>query len=229
MPGVGELLARVLPLALGAAVSPTVLTMSVLILCSRRRPVARGVVFTLGVLTVLVVLTVLGLTVLDRFANHHPTATERAVSDGVDLALGIVLLALALRTWLRPHDPTRSDEPKHPRKAHGDSEHGLWSAFVVGVVLMVTNVTTIVLYIPMMKDIGRSEVSEAQQLLVVVLVVVIVSLPAWLPLVLRVVAPGPSQRALVRLEGFTTRHRRTIVLVVEVAFGLYLLLKGIGV
>jgi hypothetical protein len=222
---VGELLARVIPLALGAAVSPTMLTVSVLILCSRRRPVARGVVFTLGVLTVLVALTVLGLTVLDRFANHHPSATERAVSDGVDLALGIVLLALALRTALRPHDPTRHAQPKQPR----DRGSGLGNAFVLGLVVMATNVTTIVLYIPMMKDIGRSSVSEADQLLTVLLVLALASLPAWLPLTLRVIAPEPSTRALARLEAFTTKHRGTIILVVEVVFGLYLLLKGLGV
>lgn len=224
MPCVGELLARVLPLALGAAVSPTVLTMSVLLLCSKRRPIARGAVFTLGVLTVLVALTVLGLTVLDRFANHHPSATERAVSDGVDLALGIVLLALALRTALRSHDPTRHEAPKQPHD-HG----GLGSAFVLGLVMMATNVTTIVLYIPMMKDIGRAPVSDADQAFAVVLVLLIVSLPAWLPLLLRIVAPGPSARALGKLEVFTTRHRRTIILVVEIAFGAYLLLKGVGV
>jgi len=221
---VGNLLARVLPLAVGAAISPTVLTAGVLILCSKRRPVARGAVFTVGVLVVLVALTVLGLTVLDRFAHHHPSATERAVSDGIDLVLGIVLLALAVRTALRPPDPTRHSEPERPR-----DQGGLGAAFVVGLVVMATNVTTIVLYIPMMKDIGRADVSDADQALVVLLVLVIVSLPAWLPLALRVVAPRPSERALVRLEAVTTKHRRTIILVVEVAFGVYLLLKGIGV
>jgi hypothetical protein len=135
-----------------------------------------------------------------------------------------VLLALALRAALRPHDPSRHSEPRRPH-----DRGGLGAALVLGLVVMATNVTTIVLYIPMMKDIGRADVSEADQVLVVLLVLLIVSLPAWLPLALRVVAPRPSERALVRLESVTTKHRRTIILVVEVAFGVYLLLKGVGV
>jgi hypothetical protein len=218
----GELLARVVPLALGAAVSPTVLTMSVLLMCSPRRPVTRGAVFALGTLASLVVLSALGLTVLDRFGTHHPTATEHAVSDGVDVALGLVLLALALRTALRHRDPTVDATPKRP-----SDQGGLGTAFVLGVVLMATNVSTIVLYIPAMKDIGRAPVSETDQLLALLVVLAIVSLPATVPLALRIVAPGPSQRFLTRLDAAITRHQRTIVIAVEVLFGLYLLIKGI--
>jgi threonine/homoserine/homoserine lactone efflux protein len=221
---VGDLLARVLPLALGAALSPTMLTVSVLILSSRTRPRTRAVLYTLGVLTIIVALTVLGLTVLDRFADQHPTATERAVSDGVDLALGIVLLALALRTVLRPRDPTQHPKPK---KAH-DAGGGLLSAFVLGLVVMATNVTTIVLYIPIMKDIGRSSVSDADQLVVVLVVLVIVTLPATLPLALSVIAPDASRGALVHVQDFVQHHQHTIVLVVEAIFGVYLVAKGLG-
>ena len=218
----GDLLAHVVPLALGAAVSPAVLTVGVLILCSTRRPVARGTLFALGSITVVVVLTLLGLTVLDRFATHHPSATQRAVTDGVDVTIGLVLLALALRTALRPRDPTAHVQAKQPTD-HG----GLATAFALGIVMMVTNVSTIVLYIPAMRDIGRADVSEADKVLAVLVVLVIVSLPATLPLLLRVVAPGPSQRALTRLDATITRHRRTIVCIVEVVFGAYLVLKGI--
>jgi len=218
----GELLARVVPLALGAAVSPTVLTMSVLLMCSRRRPVARGATFALGTITTLVGLSVLGLTVLDRFSTHHPSATERAVSDGVDVALGLVLLALALHTALRHHDPTVETTSATP-----SDRGGLGSAYVLGVVLMATNVSTIVLYIPAMKDIARAPVGDADQLLALLLVLLIVSLPATMPLALRIAAPGPSQRFLTRFEAAITRHRRAIVVGVEVLFGAYLLAKGI--
>ena len=211
-----------MPLAFGAAVSPAVLTVGVLILCSPRRPVARGTFFALGSVTVLVVLTLLGLTVLDRFSAHHASATQRAVTDGVDVTLGVVLLALALRTALRPRDPTAHAQAKQPTD-HG----GLATAYSLGIVMMLTNVSTIVLYIPAMRDIGRADVSQADKVVAVLVVLMIVSLPATLPLLLRVVAPGPSQRALTRLDAAITRHRRTIVCIVEVVFGVYLIVKGI--
>jgi len=219
---VGELLARVVPLALGAAVSPAVLTVGVLILSSPRRPVARGVAFTVGTITVLLGLTALGLLVLDRFATHHANATERAVTDAVDVTLGIVLLALALRTALRPHDPTAEHEPRQPRD-HG----GLATAYVLGIVMMVTNLSTIVLYLAAMKTIGRADVSDVDQVVALVVVLLITSLPATLPLLLRVIVPEPSQRVLAKLDAAMTRHRRVIMVAVEVVFGVYLLVKGI--
>lgn len=218
----GDLLTRIVPLGLGGAISPTVLTVSVLLMCSPRRPVARGAVFALGVLSVLVVLSVLGITVLERFGEHHPSATERAVSDAIDVVLGIVLLALAARTALRPRDPTTETTAKRPA-----DRGGVASAYVVGLVMMATNVTTIVLYIPAMRDIGRADVSTTDQGIALVIMLVLASLPATVPLLLRVVAPGPAQRALTRLDGAMTRHRRTIVLVVEIVFGVYLIIRGV--
>jgi hypothetical protein len=218
----GELLARVVPLGLGAAVSPTVLTVSVLLMCSPRRPVARGALFALGVLSVLAVISVLGITVLDRFADHHPSATERAVSDSVDLVLGLVLLALAARTALRPRDPTTERTARHP------ADHdGLARAYALGLVMMATNVTTIVLYIPAMRDIGRADVSTSDQAVALLVMLGFASLPATVPLLLRVVVPGPAQRALTRLDGAMTRHRRAIVLAVEIVFGVYLIVRGL--
>lgn len=215
-------MARVVPLGLGAAVSPTVLTVSVLLMCSPRRPVARGALFALGVLSVLAVISVLGITVLDRFADHHPSATERAVSDSVDLVLGLVLLALAARTALRPRDPTTERTARHP------ADHdGLARAYALGLVMMATNVTTIVLYIPAMRDIGRADVSTSDQAVALLVMLGFASLPATVPLLLRVVVPGPAQRALTRLDGAMTRHRRAIVLAVEIVFGVYLIVRGL--
>lgn len=215
-------MARIVPLGLGAAVSPTVLTVSVLLMCSPRRPVARGALFALGVLSVLAVISVLGITVLDRFADHHPSATERAVSDSVDLVLGLVLLALAARTALRPRDPTTERTARHP------ADHdGLASAYALGLVMMATNVTTIVLYIPAMRDIGRADVSTSDQAVALLVMLGFASLPATVPLLLRVVVPGPAQRALTRLDGAMTRHRRAIVLAVEIVFGVYLIVRGL--
>jgi threonine/homoserine/homoserine lactone efflux protein len=224
---VQELLRQVVPLALAAAVSPTVLAVAVLTLTASRRPVARGVLFTIGVFVVVGVLTVLGLTVMAH-VTHHPSATRRAVSDGVDVVFGLVLLALAARSAFR----RRSDHTDEPVDAPNDDHTvrtGLGAAFVTGLVMMATNVTSIVLYLPAMKEITKSQVSESDKAIVTVLAMLLVSLPAWLPVLLRVVAPGPSQRALTSLNTTIQRHQHTIVLTVEVVFGAYLLAKGLQV
>ena len=211
-----------MPLAFGATVSPAVLTVGVLILCSPRRPVARGTFFALGSVTVLVALTLLGLTVLDRFSAHHASATQRAVTDGVDVTLGIVLLTLALRTALRPRDPTAHTQAKQPTD-HG----GLATAYLLGIVMMLTNVSTIVLYIPAMRDIGRADVSRADK--------VRHGLRGADDRLAARDAPAAAACGHTRTVSACadtarrrdTAHRRTIVCVVEVVFGVYLIVKGI--
>ena len=170
---------------------------------------------------VLTLLTVVGLTVMAHVTDH-PSSTQRAVSDGVDVVIGLALLALATRSLLTPC-------PEHPDAPPVETNSGLVRSFVVGMVLMATNVTTIMLYIPAMKEISKSPVSDTDKAIAVLVMIVIVSIPAWLPLLVRGVAPGPSTRVLNSLNDTIQRHRHGIVLGVELLFGAYLLAKGLGV
>jgi threonine/homoserine/homoserine lactone efflux protein len=218
-----ELFRTVLPLALGAAISPTVLTVSVLLLSSKERPVARGISYLLGFLTVLAGYTALGLTVFDS-VQHQPSSSERAVSDAVDVVIGIVLLLMAIRAVVRRRNGDDGDTPKPPKQR----SVSLTAAFVTGIVMMLTNITSIVLYIPAMKDINHADVSTSDKAIVVLVALLITSLPALAPLTVRIVAPGPSVRLLTSLNQAISRHQHTIVVAVEVIFGVYLLAKGFG-
>jgi hypothetical protein len=86
----------------------------------------------------------------------------------------------------------------------------------------------------LLEEVGRalrwvaaSDASLADKLVVILVAFLITMLPATLPLTIRIVAPGPSITLLARLNTFTARHQRRIVIVVEVAFGIYLLVRGI--
>ncbi len=219
----GKLLAQVIPLAFGAAISPALLTVAVLTISSPRRGLTRGVALAAGVLVTLVVLTALGLTVLSHVTNH-PSATRSAVSDGVDIAIGLVLLALALRGILehRSHpEPPDGAQPSQRAPA------GLVATFAAGSALMVTNVTTIILYIPAMKDVANADVSDEGKALAILVVLLITALPVLLPLALRLVAPRSSERWLGSLNSTISRHHHAFVVGVEVLFGVYLLVKGL--
>jgi len=222
---VGELLSKTLPLALGAAVSPTVLALGLLILSSPKRPVARGLAYTAGVLLVLGGLTAVGLLV-----THHGTgmgSDRNPVTRAIDGTLGAVLLLLALHTVLRmlttdrdaPHDPA---PPTSAARATG-----LGAALLLGMAMMVANFSTILLYLPAMREVSAARVPVADKALVVVVVFLITSLPATLPMATRLVAPGPSAKWFGALHGWVARHQRVIGLVVEVVFGAYLLLKAL--
>ena len=63
----------------------------------------------------------------------------------------------------------------------------------------------------------------------VVVALLVISLPATLPLLIRVVAPGPSVRLLTGLNQFIAGHQHAIIWGVEVVFGVYLIAKGLRV
>jgi threonine/homoserine/homoserine lactone efflux protein len=207
---------RVLPLAFGAAISPTILATAVLVLASRHRAVARGALYTLGTMVVLVAWTALGLTLLAR-VHDHISPTQRAVSGAVDATIGLVLVVFGIREMLLA--------PRPPRE-HKANE-GLAAAFVLGLVMMLTNFTSLMLYLPAMKDIARSGHPTSDKIVVAVVALLITSLAATLPLALRIVAPGPAATVLADVNGFVTKHQRSIMVIVSFVFGAYLLTRGL--
>lgn len=221
----GELISRTIPLALGAAISPTVLALALLVLSSTRRPVARGAAYVGGVLLMFVVLTVVGLAV-----TRHGTGAGtplNPVTRAIDGTIGFLLLLLALRTALRTVTSDRDHPETVSQPAKPDRYTSLWAAFLLGIAMMMSNFSTILLYLPAMREISSSSVDVAGKGVVVVMVFVIASLPATLPLLVRVAAPGPSARWFAALHGVVTRYQRPIAIVIEVVFGAYLLIKAI--
>ncbi len=211
-----SILLKVLPLAIGAAVSPTVLTVVVLLLAgakTRRDAVA----FAIGTALVSVAIGLAVLFVFNRALEaHHDSAGHR--SAVVDVVLGLVLLALAVREVVaRP----KAKEPKARR------ELGVGGAFALGAAVMAANFSSLVLYLAALKEIVRADVATVSELVVTAVFIVIMLLPAEVPLLLTVVAPDSSQRILTSIGASVKRHSRTITIVVLVVFGAYLLAKGV--
>jgi len=218
----GDLLSKVIPLSLGAAMSPTVLALALVVLAGKRA-VARGAAFVVGVITVLGGLTALGL-----LGAHHATKSSSAdeITSVVDGLAGTLLLLLALGTVLRAYlaDPAVPVEEKNP----DPTKHaGLLSAFVLGVFIMVTNFSTVLLYLPDMRAISASDVGSSEKALVVLFVFLFVSLPATLPFAFRVFLPGFATRVFAQLHKFISRHQRQIGVAIETLFGVYLVAKAL--
>lgn len=227
----GELLSKVLPLSMGAAISPTVLAV-VLVVLSGRRAVARGAAFVAGVLVVLAGLTALGLYGVRQVT---PSATTTEIERVIDAIAGVLLLLLALGTVLRAAVRDAAAPPDEPPEASTgtptpgpDGRAGLGGAFVLGLAIMVSNFSTILLYLPTIHIVSTAEVDAGDKTLAVALAFVITALPATAPLAVRIVAPGPASRAFGRLHEFIARNQRRIGVVIEVLFGVYLVVKALG-
>jgi hypothetical protein len=213
-------LTLILPLGLGGAVSPVLLTEQTLLLAG---PGGRraGVHFTAGV--VLTLLLVVGAVLLFGAAVSLPS--EPRLDASLDLALGVVLIALAVlvNLWRRRRSPRagdRDDEPAH------DSAR-FHAAFPFGVFSMATDFTTLALVVPGAKEISSADLDVVEKLVLVGVLVGLASAPAWAPVALVRFAPRPGRRILDVTGSLIARYGRVAVVALLGAAGLFFAGRGL--
>ena len=184
---VATFLAHSLPLVLIAAVSP------VLFLNASRvveaAGISAGLYFGGGAVLCLIALGVPTLGLMGATTSQLLAAD--LASRSVDLALALVLIAYGAWQVVRSH--------RH-RSAAGDSsqtkDHALPAGgralFAAGLLGMITNFTTLPLYLSVAQRIGTVTVPWWAKALLLVMVVIVVATPVWLPVGLRAVVPAHS-------------------------------------
>ena len=217
------LLASVLPLAIGAAISPTLLALQLLVLTGKTKPLARAWALVAGSALVLGAFSILGLTVL----NHlHPDHHHGSVRDAVLMFVAAALLAaLAVRSLV--HRPTSGEQQTSRTAGRLSTAATPW--FVgAGAIGMVVNFSTLVLFLAALHEITRSSVSLVGRGMAFALLFVITLLPVLVPVVLVMALGQRAQPPLEEVRRLVTRHARQIGIVIEVVFAVYLVVKGFG-
>ena len=219
----GALLASVLPLALGAAVSPTLLALQLLVLAGGNHHLARAWALAGGSALVLAAFCLLCVTALARLHAHHghKSATDAAVLLGSGVLLGV----LAVRSRFRKATAAE----KHTAGIGGRLATAPTPWFVgVGAVGMVVNFSTLLLVLPAVHEITRSDAGTSTEIAVFVVLYVIVLLPVLLPVVLAQLLGARADSALDATHRWVGRHARTIGTFIEAVFAVYLVVKGVG-
>jgi threonine/homoserine/homoserine lactone efflux protein len=208
-----SLLSEVVPLALGAAISPVIFLLQLTTLAGSR-PIARGSALTAGAALILIVGSTIGVLVGDT--GFSTRTTLQAV---INIAFGALLIAVGLRALLRPRAPK-------PPKAD-QRQPSVRGSFLAGVGGMASNVTTFALYIPALALIAGSGLPLRQQGIAALIILVITLMVAWVPLVLAAAVPGASTRLLPWLGSWMTANNRWIQVVLGLGFGIWLFGKGV--
>ena len=217
---VGALLVRVLPLAIGAACSPTTLIANLLVLSLPEHHRARSLMFVLGNVVVLAAFTTIvfvGLIPTVRLGPPGSDPTEAVI----DLAAAALLALLAVRE-IRHHP-----DPAKPKKTRRLPDGPLPEFFGFGVVMMVTNFSTLVIYFPAAKDISLSTVGLGGQVVATVLLFTITTTMVWVPTAFELVSPTTAMRMLGRLKDVVTSHQRLLTIGVLVLYAGYLAVRGV--
>jgi protein-S-isoprenylcysteine O-methyltransferase Ste14 len=200
-------------------VSPVMLTEQTLLLAGPDGPRA-GMRYALGAVGTLLV--VVALVVLFGAAVSLPS--QPRLDASLDLALGVVLLALAalVYTWARSHARAARD-PATPSRSRRSS-----GAFPFGAFSMATNFTTLALVLPAAKEIASADLPAIEKPLLALVLVGLASAPAWVPVVLSRVAPSTGQRVLDAIGRLIARYGRQAIVALLTIAGLFFVGRGLA-
>jgi hypothetical protein len=215
----GELLARILPLAFGAALSPLIAAILVVTLSGPSHPRGRAIAFTAGMGTALVLVSILGFTLLKGVvipSLADPSTTLAAL----DLAFGAGLALIVAIRLVRP--PTEASPGRVERAAAPRLER----YYLLGLARMGTNVTSLVLFIPAVKDVAASSVGPVGEIVALATVILVTMLPALIPVTADLMFPDEADRVLRGLDRWLREHGRTLVTAVLGALAGYLIVRG---
>jgi hypothetical protein len=215
----GSLLPTMLPLAFGAAISPVVLIVNVLLLSSRTRPIARSIAYAVGCTIIIVGFGVAGVTVISGVST-----APRDVAAVIHLVVGTISLGFALRALIQGPSPPPKKEEVTPA---ADERKPAWRFVFAGLGAMGINMTTLTLYLSIDAEIVRAPISVLEEAFALTIVVVIILIPVWVPLALTIFLPRVAHEVFGPMNDFFTRHKRAIEIIVPGGFGVYLLTLGI--
>jgi len=213
-------------LAFTAALNPKLLAID-LLLIENRRPRAMFLCVLLGGLTVGITIGLLDVLVFHVDAIN----SQKTVSAGVDLALGVLLLAVgALVATGRLHArrkagvPVGGSQPDVPEKAKKDSwarllaEPRLGLAMLIGAVCGIPGAS----YLTGLHILITSKSSTATQVLGVILFVLIEFLLIIIPFAFLELRPEATKAALKKTHDWLLGHARQLMAYTALVLGAYL-------
>ena len=218
-----SLLVNILPLAFGAAVSPTVLIGIILILSVADRPKLDGTAFYVGAIILLLIVVAAGI-LLGKGVAVASNKPPSVASAYFDLTLGVLLILLGI--W------------RIAKKGHGGPDKGRFGGeskstasdfikyMILGIGMFVINFTTTVLVFAAGKNIGISGAGAVDKVAVVIILTLITLLVIEIPLLIYFTMPERSEKILGPINVWMQKNGRYLMAAVIFAFGIYLILKG---
>ena len=207
-------------LALLAALSPTALLVAAVYLGSARPRLITGFYLSgalvMSLVMGVVILVVLRSADLNRPAQHEPRY-------GLRLGLGILLLVAAVvlaRRKPRPPDPARAQQGIVSRLIANPAP---LTAFLVGLLVFAPGAT----FLAALQVIATAQADLELTAIALIVVVVINVMLVWLPIVLHLVAPGPTTRYLTAFNGWLRAHGKTVLVWVLVVAGAIMTGNGV--
>ena len=211
------ILFSLLPLGIGAAISPWPTTVTIMFL-STGRPLAKALAYLIGYSAVLVAIGIFALTVFGG-GDYEGGDRSSAAGGTLDVVFGILFLVLALKLWLKAPDPSAPP----PRWMSAFESINIGGAFLLGVFMMVTNFSTLPLYIAGLKELVTANLNPAGNLFALVLFILLIVVELLVPTVVYARSPRRGGELLDGARQWLEKYNRVITICIFVFYGILLL------
>ena len=208
--------------SLGAMLSPTTLTFSVLALVLGERPLRTGFWFYIGAFTATIAIGIAAAFVLGDAAASKTPSTPKTWVAIVDVVFAVVILAWVVR---------RSRRPPNTAQMQGmiDKMSGLATAPIAAIAGAGAALANPGGFIPLaLKDISETNPTTAGYAIQWLFFTLVSLLPLAVALLLLLVAPDWTGRVLSRARAWLERRAMTIAYVLLVLISISLLRNGIA-
>ncbi len=208
-----SLVPKLILAGLGASVSPVAVTLLITVMF-RDHPRRNSLLFLLGFTLALLAIGITAATVL----NSAGSGGTGKVDGYADIVFGVILLALVPLSLKRKPRST-AEGPEEDLKAS--------QAFFRGIIAMLINTSTLVLYIAGVHEISAANLNAAGDVLAFAILTLVTLVTLIVPIVIFFVFPRAAEQVLNRLRAWLFKHMREIGVAVLLVFGVILLVKGI--
>lgn len=206
-----EELFKILPYIVGAAISPVLLVTTLLILAQSSKPISKAIAFLIGsAITISAICVFVFYSVNIR---STPPGTKEVFPHTV---IGLLLLLLALDIYRRGPAKPKKTKTKHK---------GLIGYLLLGIVLMLTNITTIAMVVAIAVELHSISVSSINKLTYTITTIVSSLLPILLPLIVLALAGKHSKNMLNTLSSFMKQYAHIVTAIFFALLGLFSLAK----
>lgn len=148
-------------------------------------------------------------------------------SAGLDLVLGVLLIALAARLYIRRPRASSRDTASQ-RSGPSKIDRYLKSRRLAALLGVTLYIVPSPIYIGAVKAIADAKLSTASELLDLVVIVAVMLWMVELPMLCLLLAPEPAERALEHTNRWFAAHGRTVAMIASAAAGGYLVIKGVA-
>jgi RsiW-degrading membrane proteinase PrsW (M82 family) len=202
---------KLLPFILGAAVSPILLVTVLYVLSRPTDPIKKSLIYLLGgTITISIISIMVFYTTSIR---PNPTPHKDLVPHVI---IGILLLFLAYDIYKR--GPAKAEQKETNKK-------GLFRYFGLGVILMLTNFTTIAMIFEIALGLRAANITGLTKNLYLVATILFSILPILIPLLILVLFGKKSTEILEKLSAFMRKDAYIVTSIFFAVLGAYSLLK----